>query len=63
MYTEDRAILTSVFFELEWGSGMLCAETANRRVHLEQRQLRCGRKWNLFSKGAIALSRPGYSTG
>lgn len=27
MYTEDREVLTSVFFEPEWGSGMLCAET------------------------------------
>lgn len=27
MYTEDGPILTSVFFEPEWGSGMLCAET------------------------------------
>ncbi|WP_299491316.1 cytidine deaminase [Acaryochloris sp. IP29b_bin.137] len=27
MYTDDRDILTSVFFEPEWGSGMLCAET------------------------------------
>lgn len=27
MYTEDGAVLTSVFFEPEWGSGMLCAET------------------------------------
>lgn len=26
MYTEDGTILTSVFFEPEWGSGMLCAE-------------------------------------
>jgi cytidine deaminase len=27
MYTADGAVLTSVFFEPEWGSGMLCAET------------------------------------
>lgn len=27
MYTEDGSILTSVFFEPEWGSAMLCAET------------------------------------
>lgn len=27
MYTDDGDILTSVFFEPEWGSGMLCAET------------------------------------
>lgn len=27
MYTEDGSILTGVFFEPEWGSGMLCAET------------------------------------
>ncbi|WP_366918485.1 cytidine deaminase [Acaryochloris sp. IP29b_bin.148] len=27
MYTEDGDILTSVFFEPEWGSAMLCAET------------------------------------
>lgn len=27
MYTEDGDVLTSVFFEPEWGSGMLCAET------------------------------------
>ncbi len=27
MYTNDKEILTSVFFEPEWGSGMLCAET------------------------------------
>ncbi len=27
MYTDDRDVLTSVFFEPEWGSGMLCAET------------------------------------
>ncbi|ABW29895.1 cytidine deaminase [Acaryochloris marina] len=27
MYTEDREVLTSIFFEPEWGSGMLCAET------------------------------------
>ena len=27
MYTDDGSILTSVFFEPEWGSGMLCAET------------------------------------
>lgn len=27
MHTEDGDILTSVFFEPEWGSGMLCAET------------------------------------
>lgn len=26
MYTEDREILTSVFFEPEWGSAGLCAE-------------------------------------
>ncbi len=26
MYTEDGTVLTSVFFEPEWGSGMLCAE-------------------------------------
>ena len=26
-YTEDGAVLTGVFFEPEWGSGMLCAET------------------------------------
>ena len=26
MYTEDREILTSVFFEPKWGSAMLCAE-------------------------------------
>lgn len=26
MYTEDREILTSVYFEPEWGSAMLCAE-------------------------------------
>jgi cytidine deaminase len=26
MYTEDRQILTSVYFEPEWGSAMLCAE-------------------------------------
>jgi cytidine deaminase len=27
MYTENGDVLTSVFFEPEWGSGMLCAET------------------------------------
>jgi cytidine deaminase len=27
MYTDDGDVLTSVFFEPEWGSGMLCAET------------------------------------
>ena len=27
MYTDDGAVLTGVFFEPEWGSGMLCAET------------------------------------
>src|SRR3954453_14771307 len=27
MYTEDGDVLTSVYFEPEWGSGMLCAET------------------------------------
>lgn len=27
MYTEEGKILTSVFFEPEWGSAMLCAET------------------------------------
>ena len=27
MYTSDGDVLTSVFFEPEWGSGMLCAET------------------------------------
>ena len=27
MYTDDGTVLTSVFFEPEWGSGMLCAET------------------------------------
>ena len=40
MRTNDRDILTSVFFEPEWGSGILCAETGaiceaeklNRRV-------------------------------
>lgn len=40
MYTDDGGILTSVFFEPEWGGGMLCAETGaiceaeklNRRV-------------------------------
>ena len=40
MYTDDGAILTSVFFEPEWGGDMLCAETGaiceaeklNRRV-------------------------------
>jgi len=26
MYTEDGTVLTSVFFEPEWGSAMLCAE-------------------------------------
>ena len=26
-YTEDGDVLTGVFFEPEWGSGMLCAET------------------------------------
>lgn len=26
MYTEDRQILTSVYFEPKWGSAMLCAE-------------------------------------
>lgn len=40
MYTDDGRILTSVFFEPEWGGGALCAETGalceatklNRRV-------------------------------
>lgn len=27
MYTQDGAVLTSVFFEPEWGGGGLCAET------------------------------------
>lgn len=27
MYTDDGTILTSVFFEPEWGGGGLCAET------------------------------------
>ena len=27
MYTEDGTVLTSVFFEPEWGGGGLCAET------------------------------------
>jgi len=27
MYTDDGDVLTGVFFEPEWGSGMLCAET------------------------------------
>ena len=27
MYTGGGDVLTSVFFEPEWGSGMLCAET------------------------------------
>ena len=27
MYTEDGMVLTSVFFEPEWGGGGLCAET------------------------------------
>jgi cytidine deaminase len=27
MYTDDGEVLTSVFFEPEWGSGILCAET------------------------------------
>jgi cytidine deaminase len=26
MYTEDGDILTSVYFEPQWGSAMLCAE-------------------------------------
>ena len=26
-YTEDGDVLTGVFFEPEWGNGMLCAET------------------------------------
>jgi cytidine deaminase len=29
MYTDDGDVLTSVFFEPEWGSGMLCAETGS----------------------------------
>jgi cytidine deaminase len=27
MYTDDGDVLTGVFFEPEWGSGMLCTET------------------------------------
>lgn len=27
IYTDDGTVLTGVFFEPEWGSGMLCAET------------------------------------
>jgi cytidine deaminase len=27
MYTDDGDVLTCAFFEPEWGSGMLCAET------------------------------------
>jgi cytidine deaminase len=40
MYTDDGAVLTSVFFDPEWGGGGLCAETSaileahrrNRRI-------------------------------
>lgn len=71
MYTDDGQILTSVFFEPEWGGGGLCAETGaiceavklNKRITASVCVSRLSGDSPIVILTPCGIARNAYSTG